>query len=146
MIPLKYVDANNMVAILQPLTSPDGLLAAYSPTNTLIVIDTAAQTDRLAKILTQLDVEGFEQGIEVVRLNYAFASDIAALLQQVLGEQGGGPGGAPQTQPGAAPDARLRRGRAPGQGAPAAAPRASSAAAPLRNAHSRSFPMSAPTP
>ena len=124
LIPLKYVDANNMVAILQPLTSPDGLLAAYSPTNTLILIDTAAQTDRLAKILTQLDVEGFEQEIEVIRLNYAFASDIAALLQQVLGEQGygGGPGGAPQTQPGAAPDARLRRGAGARPGAPAAAP------------------------
>ncbi|MCK6556714.1 type II secretion system secretin GspD [Candidatus Binatia bacterium] len=121
--PLKYVDANNMVQILQPLVSPDGLLAAYAPTNTLIVIDTAAQTDRLARILRQLDVEGFEQGIEVVRLNYAFAADIAALLQQVLeGPSGGGTGapGAPATQPGAAPDARIRRGaasRAPAVGA-----------------------------
>ncbi len=118
LIPLKYVDANNMVGILQPLISPDGLLAAYSATNTLIVIDTAAQTDRLAKILTQLDVEGFEQGIEVIRLNYAFATDVAALLQQVLGDQGGGStAGTPQTQLGAAPDARLRRGagaKAPG--------------------------------
>ncbi|MGD0946029.1 MAG: secretin N-terminal domain-containing protein, partial [Candidatus Binatia bacterium] len=121
LIPLKYVDATNMVAILQPLISADGLLAAYSATNTLIVIDTAAQTDRLAKILTQLDVEGFEQGIEVIRLNYAFATDIAALLQQVLGEQGGGPAGAPQTQPGAAPDARLRRGAGARPGAPGAA-------------------------
>jgi general secretion pathway protein D len=125
LIPLKYVDAGNMVSILQQLVSPDGLLAAYAATNTLILIDTAAQTDRLAKILTQLDVEGFEQGIEVIRLNYAFATDIAALLQQVLGEEGGGPGGAPQTQPGAAPDARLRRGagvRAAARPGAAAAP------------------------
>jgi general secretion pathway protein D len=121
LIPLKYVDANNMITILQPLVSPDGLLAAYSATNTLIMIDTAAQTDRLSKILTELDVEGFEQGIEVVRLNYALASDVAALLQQVLGEQGGGAPGA-QTQLGAAPDARLRRGGARPGGAPAAAP------------------------
>jgi len=111
LIRLKYVDANNMVAILQPLASPDGLLAAYTPTNTLIMIDTAAQTDRLAKILAQLDVEGQQQEIEVVRLNYAFAGDIAALLQQLL-EEPSAPGGAtmPATQPGAAPDARLRRG------------------------------------
>jgi len=121
--PLKYVDANNMVQILQPLVSPDGLLAAYAPTNTLIVIDTAAQTDRLARILRQLDVQGFEQGIEVVRLNYAFAADIAALLQQVLEGPSGGvtaAPGAPATQPGAAPDARVRRGgttaRAPAAG------------------------------
>ena len=126
LIPLKYVDANNMVSVLQPLVSPDGLLAAYTATNTLILIDTAAQTDRLAKILGQLDVEGFEQGIEVVRLNYALATDVASLLQQVLEEQGGGgAGGGPATQPGAAPDARLRRGNRP------AAPGAPGAAAPV---------------
>jgi len=122
LMPLKYVDANNMVAVLQPLVSPDGLLAAYAATNTLIMIDTAAQTDRLAKILSQLDVEGFEQLIEVVRLNYALAADVASLLQQVLEDQGGG-GGAPAgpaTQPGAAPDARVRRGARP-PGAPGAA-------------------------
>jgi general secretion pathway protein D len=122
LIPLKYVDANNMVAVLQPLVSPDGLLAAYAATNTLILIDTAAQTDRLAKILGQLDVEGFEQGIEVVRLNYALAVDVASLLQQVLEEQGGGAAGGPATAPGAAPDARLRRGARAAPGAPAAAP------------------------
>ena len=122
LIPLKHVDVNNMVTILQPMVSPDGLLAAYSLSNTLIVIDTAAQTDRLTKILSQLDIEGFEQGIEVVRLHYAFATDIAALLQQLLEEQGGGGAGGPATQPGQAPDARLRRGTAPrpvgGGGAP----------------------------
>jgi len=113
LIPLKYVDANNMISILQPLVSPEGLLAAYGTTNTLIVIDTAAQTDRLTKILGQLDVEGSEQGIEVVRLNYAFATDIAALLQQVLSEpEGAGAPGAAATQPGRAPSARLRRGAA----------------------------------
>lgn len=111
LIPLKYVDGNNMVSILQPLISPDGLLAAYAPTNTLILIDTAAQTERMIQILAQLDIESHEQGIEMVRLNYAFAGDIAALLQQVLEEPGSqAPGGAPVTQPGAAPDARLRRG------------------------------------
>ena len=123
LMPLKYVDANNMVAVLQPLVSPDGLLAAYAATNTLIIIDTAAQTDRLSKILGQLDVEGFEQGIEVVRLNYALAADVASLLQQVLEEQGGGgAGGGPATQPGAAPDARVRRGARPAvPGAPGGA-------------------------
>ncbi|GBD27637.1 Type II secretion system protein D [bacterium HR30] len=116
LIRLKYVDANNMVAILQPLASPDGLLTAYTPTNTLIIIDTAAQTDRLAKILSQLDVEGQQQEIEVVRLNYAFAGDIAALLQQLLEEPSAQTTGAPATQPGAAPDARVRRGTAPRPG------------------------------
>ena len=113
LMPMKYVDANNMVAVLQPLVSADGLLAAYPATNTLIIIDTAAQTDRLGKILHQLDVEGFEQSIEVVRLNYAFATDMAALLQQVLEEQATGATAGIATQPAAAPDARVRRGARP---------------------------------
>ena len=117
LMPLKFVDANSMVSIIQPLVSPDGLLAAYSKTNTLIIIDTAAQTDRLSKIMSQLDVEGFEQQVEVVRVRYALAADLAALLQEVLEEpddQGGGGGGAVNTRPANAPDARLRRGGAAG--------------------------------
>jgi len=121
LIPLEFVDAENMVAIVQPLVSPDGLLAAYSKTNTLIMIDTAAQTERIQGILKQLDVEGTEQGIKVVRLRYALAADIAALLQEVLQEPeeqaGGGGAAAPNTRPGNAPDARLRRGGAAQGGA-----------------------------
>ena len=130
LMPLKNVDANNMISIIQPLASPDGLLAAYSSTNTLIIIDTSAQIERLEKILKQLDVKGQEQGIEFIRLNYAFATDIAALIQQILEESSdssssGRGAGAPATQPQNAPDARIRRGtgatapRPPGGGAAA---------------------------
>lgn len=113
LIPLEYVSAEAMVAIIQPLVSNDGLLAAYAKTNTLIMIDTAAQTERIAEILAQLDVEGGEQKFEVIRLRYALAADLAGLLQEVLTEpdQAGGDTGL-ATRPGAAPDARIRRGRA----------------------------------
>ncbi|HYD48078.1 MAG TPA: type II secretion system secretin GspD [Terriglobales bacterium] len=123
LMPLKFVDANSMVSIIQPLVSPDGLLAAYTKTNTLIIIDTAAQTERLAKIMSQLDVEGFEQKVEVVRLRYAFAGDLAALLQEVLQEpeDSGGGGAAVNTRPANAPDARLRRGAGAAARQPAAA-------------------------
>ncbi len=109
---LKNVDANNMISIVQPLASPDGLLAAYSSTNTLIIIDTAAQIERLERILKELDVEGTEQGIEFIRLNYAFASDIAGMIQQILEEpsSSGAGGVVANTQPQNAPDARVRRG------------------------------------
>jgi general secretion pathway protein D len=57
----------------------------------------------------------------VVRLNYACATDVAALLQQVLGEEGEGAGTTARTQLGRAPDARLRRGGARPGRAPATA-------------------------
>ena len=111
LIPLEYVSAEAMTTIIQPLVSNDGLLAAYAKTNTLIMIDTAAQTERIAEILRQLDVEGSEQKFEVIRLRYALAADLAALLQEVLQEGEDGSGAGTATNPGAAPDARIRRGR-----------------------------------
>jgi len=120
LIPLQHVDANNMVAILQPMVSPDGLLASYEATNSLILIDTAANSARLVRILSELDVEGHERGIDVIRLNYAFATEIATTLAQVLEEDD--TTGTPQ--PAAAARAprrtvRTRAGRvaAPGQAA-----------------------------
>jgi general secretion pathway protein D len=92
LIPLHNVDVSNMLGIIQPLVSANGLLAAYTATNTMIIIDSAANIERIVKILNELDVADKERGIEVIRLNYAFATEIAAVLEQVLEE----PGNAPQ--------------------------------------------------
>ena len=75
-----------MLGIVQPLVSPNGLLAAYTSTNTMIIIDSASNIDRIVEILHELDVADRERGIEVMRLNYAFATEIAATLAQVLEE------------------------------------------------------------
>ena len=83
-VPLSKVDANGLLPILQPLVSPDGLLTAYGPTNSIIVIDAAANTERLVSLLLQLDVEGVERDIEVIRLQHAFADDVAAKIAEVL--------------------------------------------------------------
>ncbi len=119
LIPLEHVDANNMVSILQPMVSPDGLLAAYEATNSLILIDTAANSSRLVRILSELDVEGHERGIDVVRLNYAFATEIAATLAQVL-EEDETPGSPQPARVARAPRsvrARVARRGTPGQAA-----------------------------
>jgi len=87
LLPLHNVDVNNLLPIIQPLVSPNGLLAAYVATNTLILIDSSLNIDRIARILNVLDVEGQDRGVEVLRLNYAFSVEIAALLEQVLNDQ-----------------------------------------------------------
>lgn len=97
LLPLENVDVNNMMPIIQPLVSPNGLLASYVATNTLILIDASANIDRIARILHVLDVEGQDRGVEVIRLNYAFATEIAALLGQVLDDQTEGAVSTPQT-------------------------------------------------
>jgi general secretion pathway protein D len=104
-----------MLAIIQPLISANGLLAAYSATNTMIIIDSAANIDRIIRILKELDIPDKERGIDVVRLNYAFATEIAATLAQVLEDTSSGS----QVAAGAA--------RRPGPPAHRAPPRARSA-------------------
>ena len=112
LIPLQNVDVNNMLGIIQPLVSANGLLAAYAATNTMIIIDSASNIDRIIKILRELDIPDKERGIDVVRLNYAFATEIAATLAQVLEE----PAGGSQVAAGAA-----KRPAAPAPAAPGAA-------------------------
>jgi general secretion pathway protein D len=120
LMPLTNVDANNMVPIIQPLVSPNGLLAAYAPTNSLIIIDSAANIERIANIIHELDVAGFERGVEVIRLNYAFATELAATLAQVLEDTGdGGP-----VAPTAAAETAARRAARAARAAAAAQPAA----------------------
>ena len=108
LIPLENVQVNNMLPIIQPLVSSNGLLAAYAATNMLIIIDSAANIARISRILHELDVAGLERGMEVIRLHYAFAAEIAATLAQVL-EEPQGRGAVTTAAPTAARAAATRR-------------------------------------
>ena len=76
-IKLKYISADEVNKQLRILTSKDGELVPYTPTNSLIVSDYGANMDRVMKILEQLDVQGFEEQMEVIRVSFARAKDIA---------------------------------------------------------------------
>jgi len=51
MIRLEHADAENLAAVLNPFLSPQGSIAAYAPTNTLIIKDRASIVDMLAEII-----------------------------------------------------------------------------------------------
>lgn len=97
LIPIKYIRAEEIVQSLKSLASPDGLLSAYGPTNTLIVTDSASNIRRLMTIIRRLDKKVFQEQIEVVPLKYANAIDMANKLTQIFPVQKGGAGGAPTT-------------------------------------------------
>lgn len=106
-IKLKYISADEVNKQLRILTSKDGELVPYTPTNSLIVSDYGANMDRIMKILEQLDVQGFEEQMEVIRVRYARAKDIADLVQQIInkGEKNNNQfGGVPRFRPAGAPD------------------------------------------
>ena len=83
-IKLKYISADEVNKQLRILTSKDGELVPYTPTNSLIVSDYGANMDRVMKILEQLDVQGFEEQMEVIRVSFARAKDISDLIQQII--------------------------------------------------------------
>ena len=51
MIRLEHADAENLAAVLNPFLSPQGSIAAYAPTNTLIIKDRVSIVDMLAEIV-----------------------------------------------------------------------------------------------
>ena len=106
-IKLKYISADEVNKQLRILTSKDGELVPYTPTNSLIVSDYGANMDRIMKILEQLDVQGFEEQMEVIRVRFARAKDIADLVDQIINKgekknQFGG--GVPRFRPAGTPD------------------------------------------
>jgi len=80
LIPLQYVDVAEVVPLLTPMISKDGLLTSFPTSNTLIVIDSRANIDRLLKILAELDQEGTGSTLRIFPLRHASATEIAKML------------------------------------------------------------------
>ena len=51
MIRLEHADAEYLVAVLKPFLSPQGSLSAYTPTNTLIIMDRTSIVNMLAEVI-----------------------------------------------------------------------------------------------
>ncbi len=84
-IPLDYLDAQEISNTIQPLLSKDGgSVVPYPPTNTLIMVDTSLNIERILRILKILDVPSEEAEFEIVFCRYAQASDLAGTLGQIF--------------------------------------------------------------
>jgi general secretion pathway protein D len=85
---LSYESANNLVPVLRPLISPNNTINANPGNNTLVITDYADNLQRLGKIIAAMDTPSGGD-VEVVTLQHAVASDVAALVQR-LSDGGGG--------------------------------------------------------
>jgi len=93
---LKYINAQEISRSLQSLVNPRSMVA-YEATNSLIVTDTGANIQRLVEILEHLDIQGFEEKLEVIKIHHASAKDIADQLNNFLDTAGKGRSG-PQSR------------------------------------------------
>ncbi len=84
LIPLRYIAAQNLVSILRPLIPTTSYVAAYAPTNTIILVDIDSNRGRILSIIKQLDRESIESTITVFHLKYASARDLAQKIDSIL--------------------------------------------------------------
>ena len=81
-IPLKNISAQVVANTLKPLISREGDIVVYAPLNTLIIVETKSNLERLITILNNIDKE---KDIIFVKIYNSEASDIAAMLTEIFG-------------------------------------------------------------
>ena len=74
--------AAQLVPILRPLVPQHGHLAAYNPTNTLIITDHAGNIKRLLKIIAWVDRPDSDE-LEIIPLKHASASELVRILNSL---------------------------------------------------------------
>ncbi|MGM9484798.1 type II secretion system secretin GspD [Roseateles sp. NT4] len=91
---LQHEIANNLLAVLRPLITPNNSINANPGNNSLVVTDYADNLQRIAKIISAMDVPGAAD-IEIVPLKHSVAADLAPLVQRLADGGAAAGGGAP---------------------------------------------------
>jgi len=94
LIALRHADAQQLMAVLRPLMSPNSNLSAYVPANMLILTDTASNAAKIMRIVQALDVSE-AVGVRLLPLKHASAEKMAKTVQNLYQGKGsaGKPGG-----------------------------------------------------
>jgi general secretion pathway protein D len=87
LIPLNYIDAESIVNTLKPLVSKDAAMAAYAPTNTVILTESASNIRRIIQILESIDIETYKEELSVIRIEFADASTLAQQVSDIYGAE-----------------------------------------------------------
>src|SRR5579885_366389 len=85
-IAVKNVSASELVPILRPMIPQYGHLAAYPPSNILIISDRASNVHRMMDIIQRIDQIG-NQDVDVMPLQNASAADVVRTIDSLY--QGG---------------------------------------------------------
>ncbi|UCD35699.1 MAG: SPOR domain-containing protein [Nitrospiraceae bacterium] len=89
LIPVEYINADEVLQFLRPIVSRDGHIASFGPGNMLLAVDSAVNIEKINSILRLIDkpsVAEEETKINVYFLEHADASDLSAVLQGIIKE------------------------------------------------------------
>ena len=85
LIPLEFLDCDEISnTIVKQLVSKTGFVTTYPATNTIIVIDSARNINRILRILEELDSPMFEEVIEIITLQNASAASVAQTIGKIF--------------------------------------------------------------
>ena len=109
-IHLRFIDADSVLTVIKPLVSKESSLVSYAYTNDIILTDVASNIKKILTIIEELDVEGFQEELSVVFLEYADAKTLAAELKSIFEEKAAAPKVTPvrRPRPGTTPAAGKR--------------------------------------
>ncbi|MGH8280235.1 MAG: type II secretion system secretin GspD [Gammaproteobacteria bacterium] len=93
-VQINNVSAAQLVPVLRPLMSTEAQLAAYPPSNMLIISDRASNVRRLLEIIQRIDQPATSE-VEVIPLQNASASDVVQVLNSLMQTQQGMEAGPP---------------------------------------------------
>src|SRR3989304_4431182 len=112
LVPLKNINAQEVANTLRPLISKEGDILAYAPLNTLIIVETVSNLNRILKIIDNIDQE---TEIQFIKIQHSDAAEVAAKLVQIFGGESVTPS-AESPQPGQQPQVPRRIPRATSSG------------------------------
>ena len=81
---LRHVDAAEISRNFRPFMSRYGRIIDLKQTNTVIISDTGSNIARLVTLIKFLDVPGFEESLQIIKVKNSSASEIAKLLDEIL--------------------------------------------------------------
>jgi len=83
-ITLNYANPEELKKILTPLVSKSSVILAYPPTGMLVITDLLSNIERILGIISALDVEGIQEQISVIPLQYGSAPELVKSLSLIF--------------------------------------------------------------
>jgi general secretion pathway protein D len=79
---LENISAAKLIPVLRPLVPQQAHMAAYAPSNAIIISDTAANIGRIRDIIERMDQSAVQE-TDIVTLKYAVADDVVRMLEKL---------------------------------------------------------------
>lgn len=93
---LENISAAKLIPVLRPLVPQQAHMAAYAPSNAIIISDISSNIDKIRDIIERMDKSAVQQ-TDVIKLRYAVAEDVVKMLDQLNKTQAEAGSGEQQT-------------------------------------------------